>query len=1337
VSPPVDNDSVFASGPTSALSRAAIDRALLTPRFELFGSLGVDRKVIGTWNTQLSRRRRILVPVDVQALVSLEGAPTEVVPLTGRQQDPPPFASPTPLPPGVHVHWAMPDALLGLGHDEQTGKPTMRPLPDTWVVVRTMQPLGRRTVQATGWVVDAASTAVVPLAEFTGTFPAAGDGVPVFDPLTGASDGTTWTASYAASAGRFGFHDPLTDLDALAEGAPDGWDGDQAAYTVAGWWRDQAEDPLAAARGPEQLGAVLAGLGWTVDHDGDETALQATDPRIARLKDGLGLDAPTDAPATRVLGADGRRISGALDATSFAVAYPVDRVSSVVIGDAMPRYDSLLHGSVLGVPLSRALDVLPVADDAPDPASLGVALGTDLDDVVAAFGAAALHEGDLDRRAAVEDVVAAFSAGIANRLGTTDGLDDLGQHEHSNGFWALPGAPVPGSRPDRLRVEDTLAAGPMTVGRAGRGAQAAAAGVRRTPKGAGLDVTARLSEAATGPRGGLRGGLGAATLSWKQTFDLTDVRSRLDLADTPRVGASGPRGPQETPRPKPGPRPTPATPQAREVARPAPRYYRPAPLLMAVSGAHPSHRHHGDGLYDDQGRLGCRYPGAAVPGLDSVVDGATVLPTLGSGAVPDEVVVVVREAVLLNPYGQRWLVDAAAPTPANRPLVATRVGAEMARLFGSDGTYDGTAHVSFTQPKAQSKAQSTSAWAGHGVIASAQRAQVASEMAKFSAARGTPPSPVAHTTWRQPWVPLWVEWQVSLQGDTTVRGWGLEGFDLEPEADPGGGPFTTTLTGRGLLGQGVAESLQAAVAGWVGSELQRQATAGRAAFGDAAVLQRLGDLRAPLDLVSASLDGLREQLLGIDFVGVVERETGAKPQASGMPTVLFGGTLRLDAVRLVDAFGRTVDVPDSVLDELESTLELGTGTARTIRMRPRLQGSARWLWRLVDAAPPLGTPAASLGEAYVDQLDPGSAVNPVAGFLLPDHIDETLEVFTTTGDALGEVLHDPVSGAVLWEAAPGRPVPPDAGPLVDVPDQSRLVAEVAAALVRADAAARALPTPPQDGALVSLLRAVDSTLWTVDTYAALGSGTVAGLVGRPIAVVRTTICLETPDDVAELDVTAPGGAEARRAPFAALADEQVEVHLGTLARSDDSLLGYFVGDDFEHLHLVDKVLSQHARETGRHLGQLGLLGAAEQQAAPTETTLRHPYLVTDGRLLVRPGLPVTVTLLMLPSGRAHLTSGVLPRKDLALADGWVTPGLTKVMPSVRVGPVLVDPAEIRLPLVSLLGDKQTFTRRTGELTWRDDPILAATQTAYLPRMPHEAQEGWIRVSPAEDDEASS
>ena len=77
----------------------------------------------------------------------------------------------------------------------------------------------------------------------------------------------------------------------------------------------------------------------------------------------------------------------------------------------------------------------------------------------------------------------------------------------------------------------------------------------------------------------------------------------------------------------------------------------------------------------------------------------------------------------------------------------------------------------------------------------------------------------------------------------------------------------------------------------------------------------------------------------------------------------------------------------------------------------------------------------------------------------------------------------------------------------------------------------------------------------------------------------------------------------------------------------------------------------------------------------------------------------------------HVTSGILPRRALELAGGWVTPGLSRVVPSMRVGPLLVDPAEIRLPNVASLGRNQLFTRRTGTLTWRADPILASTPNA--------------------------
>jgi hypothetical protein len=114
---------------------------------------------------------------------------------------------------------------------------------------------------------------------------------------------------------------------------------------------------------------------------------------------------------------------------------------------------------------------------------------------------------------------------------------------------------------------------------------------------------------------------------------------------------------------------------------------------------------------------------------------------------------------------------------------------------------------------------------------------------------------------------------------------------------------------------------------------------------------------------------------------------------------------------------------------------------------------------------------------------------------------------------------------------------------------------------------------------------------------------------------------------------------------------------------------------------------------------------------------------------VHPGQVVTLTLLMHPGGRVHLTSGVQPRKSIALQRDWVAPGLAVMAPSARIGPVLIDPAKVALPLVSAFPKQQLFTRRDTPLTWKDDPILAATQTAFLPDLPHEVQEGYIRVAP--------
>ncbi len=109
---------------------------------------------------------------------------------------------------------------------------------------------------------------------------------------------------------------------------------------------------------------------------------------------------------------------------------------------------------------------------------------------------------------------------------------------------------------------------------------------------------------------------------------------------------------------------------------------------------------------------------------------------------------------------------------------------------------------------------------------------------------------------------------------------------------------------------------------------------------------------------------------------------------------------------------------------------------------------------------------------------------------------------------------------------------------------------------------------------------------------------------------------------------------------------------------------------------------------------------------------------------------MTLTLLMHPAGKVHLTSGVLPRKALALARDWVAPGLAAIAPSLRTGPVLDRPRPgAAAEGVGVRRKDQIFIWRDTPATWQDDAILAATQTALLPDLPPEVQEGWIRVAP--------
>jgi hypothetical protein len=1340
--------------------------------FSVATRVGVAADLLATWDGDLLREPRVCVPIDVQALVVPRTAPagTEAVALTGPLSPgsgagefgggtdpgpahdvltgPAPFTDASPRAAGVHLHWALPDALLRgvladptpaseepsadtTGPSPRGGGLRMAALPDRWLVLRLLAPTAPPPdgdspglAVGRGWVLDASTGRSWDLPAWTGEVTDPG-GVPEMpavpaEGLTGTAGGTlTWTAGYDAAARRFAFHDPLDDLAAdptLGGTLPGGPEAERATYLVVGWWSREELDPLDEVRGTAGLDRRLAELGWGLR---PRCGTPQPPPPVAVADDGAGHGAlALDDLGLRVAGA----YRGAVHDAVFTPGLLAGGVTEGVRHIPPPRPPrpeaaTLLHGCVVGVPVTGDVEGRVVAAELrPPPDAPQTGLGEHLFD---ALGALTAHRtaarlgitGDAEV-GVVERLVAAFARHELHLLADPAGAAQIDAGLHAAGFTSV--------ETGAAAAQDRLVDGRFPA----------------TPQGRRIGTVPPVRGTATGAAEGTRVVFGPGAARYRASLFL-----RAGTADTLAAATlAGERVTGDVPGGVPGDGgfPTAATPapRTRVQERPAPPRWVPNDPYLAVVGAGRSLRHGGDGRWTSEGVLQVRHPSQLDLDLPGALRGTQILASLASGAVPAEAGDLAREALHLSPHLQSWLARRAAAvsrgTGGSTDHFRSRFAAEHLLRYDASGAYSTRAGLT-----ASSEPVLDAPWRPGDPDPDAAVAALA--LRDHSLWAGVDPSPVGVTAWAQPWAPVWLEYELEVRGGDldSAADWTLGQTDLGPRegTDPGLTEPVAVVIARVPLSTGTATALGEGVAAYLADETRRDRQ-GQGEVDDTtqARLARLAEVAGSPDLLGATLDGVRRVLLGLPARAVLAKDpTGTPVRPTPGPAHLFtAGEVRLLRARVLDTFGRVLDLDPAratVPRRLSATPAFTPSQGRMLRP-PRLSVPARVRLRLVDAASRRPEGAA---EASVDEADPGAAVTPVSGFLLPDHVDESLEVFDTRGTALGELLvtgqGGPDGGGVVWEPAPGRAVPVDAAPAEGLATAQLPLAAFAAGLVAADALARqgGRRRAGEESALSALLRAVDTTLWTVDTVAAAGSAGLAAIVGSPVAVVRAVLELDVAEDLDALTLDAEGRAE-RATRYADLTRVGVTVRLGEITRPDDGLLAWFLDDDFGHARLVDRVVAELAREAGRGRGHLVAWGQTPQD--PPVEAITHPYVVADDEVELRLGVPRMVTLLMAPGAAVHVTSGITPRSATRLQRSWFADGLDRLVPSVRVGPVLVDPGDVRLPLVAALGEQQTLTTREGPLGWRDDAILAASSSALLPDRATVLREGWVRVTPS-------
>ncbi|WP_298970548.1 hypothetical protein [uncultured Roseobacter sp.] len=1042
----------------------------------------------------------------------------------------------------------------------------------------------------------------------------------------------------------------------------------QASYVVIGWWAERANDPLSGISLPYSVPRRIAQFNWTASTAPFITQWQSPKRQLTTARQ----DAEMDATGIDVRSAL-KLSSSQIGLLSGFKEYQMDEV---VLRRTRARYETVLHGAVYGVPVTGGV----AKDAAPGASRIELSMAPTLERLIAAQAASGMGIRTGPKKEYFERLLTAVANTSLMNVGNRDGIVALDEAEHADGFEAFQGPET---------YEDVIISRQQSALKAGR--------PLRTKEAKAKSAAAPRSDVIWNGR--KRG---------KTSSDQEDLRRRAEDIKYKRKGSILDDAPER-----------------RRVKRPGPRYHRPTSPVIGLRNYGRAQRFLGDGRFTKDNKLICRWSTELKEKYGEGYQASTYVPVLINTHVPAITNRILRSSFMDDLYMMPWIFAAIKAVVRDDQVGPTqnRVRGEMALRYSPDGVYDGIVPVA----------------RGSGETSMATQIALSDAMRRFSLAEGRDPSPVAVTSWVQPWSPVWLEWEVELAPGSGFEGWTLGRIEFAGEAEPQG--KTITLRGRSVITSGLARTYQSVIDTYLIAENQRDATnEGEINEGHERTLSDLSGFLRNADLGSITLDRINDLWLAIETgpdgqVMQAPQSVATALEEAGLPDLIADGTLRLSRARIVDSFGRFREVPTTKIT-LPTALATKTEAGDpALAMPPRLSLPARLMWRFVDPADTSATPA----EARLDQSTPANMINPISGYVLPDFIDESVEFFDQTGQPLGEVLHDPVTGGLIWEGGVGRDGPASGSPMADLPASARLCGRIAQGMIETDILQRNSEADAEkESPLSAFLRAVDTTSWSVDSSLASAGATIAGLVGRPIAVVMTQLWLDIPEDLSKTGAFGDSADDIREhlireAVFDAVKSQEFKVRLGEIAKGHDGLYGFFIGEDYGLFHLIEKEIAQAARISRQGAGFRAIMGGVSAQVGagflPAPNPLDAPYIGAGEPLGVHVGQKLRLTLLMHPSARVHATTGFLPRKSLELLNDWVSPGLGRVAPSARIGPVIIDPDKVRLPKIAAFGANQTWTRRGTPITWRDDPILAATQAAVLPTGRATVEEGYIRITP--------
>ena len=396
-----------------------------------------------------------------------------------------------------------------------------------------------------------------------------------------------------------------------------------------------------------------------------------------------------------------------------------------------------------------------------------------------------------------------------------------------------------------------------------------------------------------------------------------------------------------------------------------------------------------------------------------------------------------------------------------------------------------------------------------------------------------------------------------------------------------------------------------------------------------------------------------------------------------------------------------MSLPDDAVANPTVSTQLASAIAGHVQLRPRLSQHARLLLSFVSAA----------DDAVVTGPDP--ATTPVCGWLVVNHLDQSLLLSSASGAVLGKLRLDARQQQVLWDP---DPVPGSAEDAPAQPIANPHLGALQAGVLRLAGA--------DFEHLLSYLEQVEEK---INPPGSQVNSKVAALMGMPIAVVRAGLQIQL-DGAPVHDQSAAATEKPEDYGYSEIG---YPIALGDLSQLDDGLFGYFT---------PRTGAGSRGAGDGTYYGTLYVPGGADvsswtghfiEQPDPGDPPVRlAPY--ADGE----PAAPAYVTLLMDPRLAVKARSGVLPAKAVTLPVQDTSAVLASHELFMQSSPVLASAQEFAMPHPGKsygTWSWLTLHRDQGAgdgfpAVWQETTDFGQrTGSAGLPVYPLLIQDGWLRL----------